>query len=208
MTGWDGWMASPTQCRWVWIDFWSWWWKGRPHMLWSMVSQRVRHNWATELLTDWTTTIRTFAICPVDIELCAAAAANFQYPMMWIQGGKWGTLFKEAMEQVCRQPNIISRGWFHNPSLCISSHLEHQVLVTSRKLLQCKCLTSLNYPFTKILQVDLPTLPLWSSLSELSEVLSPRVQSSFCPRIKFNSHLSHRAFFFQSTQSTTVMILI
>ena len=105
-------------------------------------------------------------------------------------------VYKEAVEQVFRQANIISRGWFHNPSLCISSYLEHQVLVTSRKLLQCKCLTSLNYPFTKILQVDLPTLPLWSSLSELSEVLSPRVQSSFCPQIKFNLHLSHHAFFF------------
>ena len=28
--GWDGWMASPTQWRWVWVDSWSWWWTGRP----------------------------------------------------------------------------------------------------------------------------------------------------------------------------------
>ena len=27
----------------------SWWWTGRPEMLWSMGSQRARHNWATEL---------------------------------------------------------------------------------------------------------------------------------------------------------------
>ena len=30
---WDGWMASPTQCTWVWARFGSWWWTGRPGML-------------------------------------------------------------------------------------------------------------------------------------------------------------------------------
>ena len=31
--GWDGWMASPTQWTWVWVDSGSWWWTGRPGML-------------------------------------------------------------------------------------------------------------------------------------------------------------------------------
>ena len=31
---------------------WEWWWTGRPGMLQSMGSQRVRHDWATEL--NWT----------------------------------------------------------------------------------------------------------------------------------------------------------
>ena len=34
---------------WVWIDSGSWWWTGRPGMLWFMGSQRVRHDWAIEL---------------------------------------------------------------------------------------------------------------------------------------------------------------
>ena len=46
---WDGWMASPTQWRWVWVNSRSWWWTGRPGVLWSMESWRVRHDWATEL---------------------------------------------------------------------------------------------------------------------------------------------------------------
>ena len=46
---WDGWMASPTQWTWVWVNSRSWWWTGRPGMLWFMGSQRVRHNWVTEL---------------------------------------------------------------------------------------------------------------------------------------------------------------
>ena len=47
--GWDGWMASPTQWTWVWASSGCWWWTGRPCMLQSMGSQRVRHVWATEL---------------------------------------------------------------------------------------------------------------------------------------------------------------
>ena len=54
--GWDGCMASPTQWRWVWVDSGSWWWTERPGVLWSMGSQRVRHDWATELYwTEWYT---------------------------------------------------------------------------------------------------------------------------------------------------------
>ena len=50
--GWDGWMASLTEWKWVWVNPGSWWWTGRPGMLQSMGSQRVGHNWATEL--NWT----------------------------------------------------------------------------------------------------------------------------------------------------------
>ena len=50
--GWDGWTASPTRWIWVWVDCGSWWWAGRPGVLWFMGSQRVGHDWATEL--NWT----------------------------------------------------------------------------------------------------------------------------------------------------------
>ena len=40
----------------------------------------------------------------------------------------------------------------------------------------------LNSSFTKTLYIDLSPLPLWSSLSELSEMLPPGLQSSFCPK--------------------------
>ena len=47
--GWDGWMASPTRLTWVWVNSRSWWWTERPGMLQFMGSQRIGHNWATEL---------------------------------------------------------------------------------------------------------------------------------------------------------------
>ena len=50
--GWDGCMAPPTQWTWGWVNSGSWWWTGRPGVLQSMGSQRVGHDWATEL--NWT----------------------------------------------------------------------------------------------------------------------------------------------------------
>ena len=46
------WMASLTQWTWVWVNSGSWWWTGRPGVLWFMEFQRVGHDWVTEL--NWT----------------------------------------------------------------------------------------------------------------------------------------------------------
>ena len=37
---------------WVWVNSGSWWWTGRSGVMRFMVSQRVRHDWETEL--NWT----------------------------------------------------------------------------------------------------------------------------------------------------------
>ena len=46
--GWDGWMASLTRWTRVWVNSGSWWWTGRPGVLWFMGSQ----SWTR--LSDWT----------------------------------------------------------------------------------------------------------------------------------------------------------
>ena len=43
-----GWMASPTQWTWVWVNSGSWWWTGRPSVLQSMGLQS--RTW----LSNWT----------------------------------------------------------------------------------------------------------------------------------------------------------
>ena len=58
--GWDGWMASLTLWTWVWVNSGSWWWTGRPGVLQFMGSQRVGHDWASEL--NWTESAEDF-IC-------------------------------------------------------------------------------------------------------------------------------------------------
>ena len=49
-TGWDVWTASLTRWTGVLASSGSWWWTGRPGVLHSLASQRVRHYWAT----NWT----------------------------------------------------------------------------------------------------------------------------------------------------------
>ena len=46
---WDGWMTLLTQWTWVWVSSGSSWWTWKPGVLQSIGSQRVWHNWATEL---------------------------------------------------------------------------------------------------------------------------------------------------------------
>ena len=85
--GWDGWMASLTQWTWVWVNFRSWWWTGRPGMLQSMGLQRVRNDWVTEL-TDWHTLETTKAIKIWNISspqsILLSIKLNFEKDKSWI----------------------------------------------------------------------------------------------------------------------------
>jgi len=66
---WDGWMASSTRWTWLWVNSGSWWWTGRPGVLQFMGSQRVGHNWVTELnWTEWST-MGYVCVCSV-VQLC------------------------------------------------------------------------------------------------------------------------------------------
>ena len=42
-------MASPTQWMWIWASSGRWWWTGKPGVMQSTGSQRVGHDWVTEL---------------------------------------------------------------------------------------------------------------------------------------------------------------
>ena len=101
--GWDGWMASQTQWTWVWVNSRSWWWTGRPGVLWFMGWQRVRHDWATELnLTEMVRICHGLDCLPskficwssIPSTLAAAAAAKSRQscPTLWdpIEGSSPG----------------------------------------------------------------------------------------------------------------------
>ena len=66
----DGWMASPTWWTWVWASSGSWWWTGKPGVLWSMGLQRVRHDCATEL--NWND-----SKCPGNFSYCIYSSNKF-----------------------------------------------------------------------------------------------------------------------------------
>ena len=98
--GWDGWMASPTQWTWVQVSSRNWWWTGRPGVLQSMGSQRVGHDWATEL--NWT-------------ELCRQRT--------WVQRLKWPAWFLDLTASKCRGQNSPP---FLKPKVMLKTALPHE----------------------------------------------------------------------------------
>ena len=78
--GWDGCMASPTQWTWVWVNSRSWWWTGRPGVLWFMGSQRVRHDWVTEL--NWS----CFRLCNVNWSIIKTIYSWFRDEQQIVSG--------------------------------------------------------------------------------------------------------------------------
>ena len=54
-------MASLTRWTWFWVNSGSWWWTGRPGMLQFIRSQRVGHDWVTDLIwSEWLVVLSTF----------------------------------------------------------------------------------------------------------------------------------------------------
>ena len=83
--GWDGWMEAPTQWTWVLVASRSWWWTGRPGVLQSMGSQRVGHDWVTEL--DWTYFRKSESGKTVVLFVCWSYFTAFGSLLLMI--GKW-----------------------------------------------------------------------------------------------------------------------
>ena len=102
--GWDGWMVSPTRWTWVWVNSGSWWWTGRPGMLQFMGSQRVGHDWATEL--NWTDSRLIF------------------WPNIWSILENVPRAVVKSMESVSARSHGALAAWF----LGVTSHCRAQVL--------------------------------------------------------------------------------
>ena len=86
--GWDGWMASPTWWTWVWVNSRSWWWTGRPGVLRFMGSQRVGHDWATEL--NWTEDLRRASLVTQTVKNLPTIKETWVWFLGWEDNpGEW-----------------------------------------------------------------------------------------------------------------------
>ena len=72
--GWDGWMASPTQCSWVWVNSGSWQWTGRPGVLRSMGLQSQTR------LSDWTEPNHVHILTRERLSWPAISQSNIRIP--------------------------------------------------------------------------------------------------------------------------------
>ena len=71
------WLDGITNWTWVWASSGSWWWTGRPGVL---QSQRVRHDWVTELTEDHLFLIanvevlkkKNYKLFPIEMWVCSS----------------------------------------------------------------------------------------------------------------------------------------
>ena len=80
--GWAGWMASSAQRTRLRTSSGNWWWTGKPGVLQSMGSQRVRHDWVTEL--SWWYLIHFALYHQTRIFSCC-----FPFPILYSVRLKW-----------------------------------------------------------------------------------------------------------------------
>ena len=105
--GWDGWMASPTRWTWVWVNSGSWWWTGRPGVLQFMGSQRVGHDWVTEL--KWNINHGLHAV--LDTQMIPKKHRTYAYMLRKMSGRRCTELLmtisgegwegKKGLESIC-----------------------------------------------------------------------------------------------------------
>ena len=108
----------------------------------------------------------------------------------WREGMRHSVLWEKLREQVFRSLDIF-RSWFYQPTSCISSYLEkqlipawwHQLLLTSRRLLQRKLFVAWIPPSPNHIHIDFLLTPhlFGAGLSELPEVLCPIRSPRFAP---------------------------
>ena len=140
---------------------------------------KVAGGWA-----KWTKTRRAFAIC-----LCCCSCWPL-HSLKGIQGGEWGTLCPRETGETGLLDSYFQEliSWSHFLHLLISRKTLNPfwwcqlLLLTSRKPFIKWVLDCTELPLHQNLIFRLSPLPLWSSFSDLSEGLSPGLQSKFCPK--------------------------
>jgi len=136
----DDWMASQTQWTWVWASSGRWWRTGRPVMLQSVGSQRIRHYWVTEQtnmlikptvnLTHWCDSDIFWHCLSLGLEWKltfsnSCSTVNFVDPAPWIMQS---SPFKTCLCQILKQgPSFCStESWTQSSLLC-----QLQILLTA-----------------------------------------------------------------------------
>ena len=102
------------------------------------------------------------------------AAVDLQHPLREFRV-EWGTLCSRESDGTGLYIGGYFRNRFYDPDPWISSYLVkhkisswwHQILLTRGE--NSYKVIALNFPCTKILYIDLPPLPLWSSPSAIGE---------------------------------------
>ena len=106
-------MASLTQWTWVWARFSSSWWTGKLGVLQSMRSQRVRHDWATEL--NWAPTPDFFPTISIKEGTGISVFNKLLWGVFYLKDYSWVVL--SIVTKLCNHPQHPIPERFHFPKL-------------------------------------------------------------------------------------------
>ena len=113
---WDGWMASPTQWTWVWVNSRNWWWKRGLPCCSPWGSQRVGHDWVTEL-TELKLLQSCLTLCyPMDCSLPVSSIHGILQARIleWVAiSSSWGSSQPSGWTPVF-YVSYIASGWFYH----------------------------------------------------------------------------------------------
>ena len=153
-------MASPTRWTWVWVNSGSWWWTGRPGMQRSMESQRVGHDWATEL--KWINLL-------LNILTSSSPSLHFScsFPLHYYQHLQ---CLSSQFQAFCLQQHLfILISPFHIPSFSSTSHL---LVPLNCNHLSIKCLPPMRETWVRSLGRE---DPLEKGMATHSSILAWRI---------------------------------
>ena len=110
------------EMKWLWVSSGSWWWTRKPGVLQSMVSQRVGHDWVTELTKELTKDIIMFSGTKGSLSGSSEQDCHLEYTALkslvqtrtksWVseKTGKESTIKKTPLR---RQSPKVLRLWRH-----------------------------------------------------------------------------------------------
>ena len=135
--GWDGWMASPTQWTWVWVNSGSWWWTGRPGVLrfMGLQSQTRLSNWTELIPSTWVSRFfPVFLQFPLHVLLLRIMPSTITSTKIYLKYfSPVGLIYRVTVlsfpkHNLSHQHTLwTSQMWHHSPSCCPSScHLTLQ----------------------------------------------------------------------------------
>ena len=196
-------MTSPTQWTWVCVNSSSWCWKGRPGVLQSMGSQRVGHDWATELnCVSWLGTCLWHSISLLCLSFLMQGGVSKHRAFLmallrtergdqiyvWLEtvpGTKWVmamnmiTFYRWGNQERRKVSCLRSQQWSGRVRMWIQNLPDLKVFLVTKP--QIFDLMSLNFPICKLqgLECMMPGIPVFIFVASMILSGDSRLRAGF-----------------------------
>ena len=113
--------GSLTQWTWVWASSRGWWWTEEPEVLQSMGSQRVRHDWVTELKADLNSCVNSRCTATWFSWMCMHVLSHCHF---WLFMAQWTVACESPLSMAFCRPEYWSGLPFPPPGVLLHPGIE------------------------------------------------------------------------------------